>query len=59
MPAKKIKVVKKDKEYEFLTGCDLSDGRRFEKGDSASDIDPEDVKELLKMDAIKEVDGDN
>ena len=54
MPAKK----KKDgTEYEFLTGCDLSDGRRFEKEDKASAIDPDDVKELLKMDAIKEADG--
>lgn len=47
-------MAKKDSgELVFLTGCDLSDGRRFEKGDKVpADVKKEDLAALKEMKAV-------
>lgn len=53
----KVKVIKKDKEYKVLVGCNTST-KRYEAGDKLkeSEVKPSDLKALLEMGAI---DGDN
>ena len=44
----------KKNEYEFLKGCNASDGRRFEVGDRVSDLPEDSIKAFLADGAIKE-----
>ena len=58
MPAKKKQT---DREFTCIVGINLSDGKRYESGDTfkESEATPSDIKELLAMNAIMENDGDS